>query len=191
MLNSSSLVRPLSFAVLSACALSLGGCATKDPRPFAGREPRLDPEKYFEGRTRSWGIVEDRFGKVRREFTQDLMGRRENGGVRLDQTFTYSDGKIEKRNWLIRKVGEHRYTGVANDGVGEGEAYGNAFRWTYTLKVPIGNLATKVHFDQLMLRQPDNVLINTCTFSKFGVRLGTVSEFFRKSPASSRPPRGR
>jgi len=184
MLISSAFVRAVACAVLLAAALVFSGCATKDVRAFAGREPRLVPEKYFQGKTVSWGVVEDRFGKVRREFTQEIHGRREQGGVRLDQKFTYSDGEVERRTWWIRKAGEHRYVGVANDGTGKGEAHGNAFRWTYDLNVSVGSSKTKVHFDQLMLLQPGNVLINRCTFSKFGVRLGTVSEFFRKE---SRP----
>lgn len=37
-----------------------------------------------------------------------------------------------------------------------------------------------VNFRQIMLLQPGGVLLNRVQYSKFGLRLGSVSEFFRK-----------
>jgi len=167
------------LAAFGLILLALSGCAAPNPRTFSGGRPRLDPMEYFSGTTRSWGVAEDRFGNVRKQFTQKIVGHRRGDAIRLDQTFTFSDGKIERRVWNIRKVGPHRYEGVANDGRGTGESFGNAFRWRYTVAVPAGG-KTMVDFDQIMLLQPGRVLINRCTVRKFGIRVGGVSEFFRK-----------
>jgi Protein of unknown function (DUF3833) len=99
----------------------------------------------------------------------------------LDEDFTYSDGKKEKRIWTIRKSGE-RYVGTAADVVGEaqGEASGNALNWKYVLALPVDGSVYNVDFDDWMWQLDDKVMMNRATFSKFGVRLGEVLITFYK-----------
>ena len=42
----------------------------------------------------------------------------------------------------------------------------------------------KVRFDDWMFLQPDGVLINRATVSKFGINIGTVTLFFKKDSPS-------
>jgi hypothetical protein len=44
------------------------------PEDTPVREPRFRIEEYFPGRTRAWGIFQDRFGRLRRQFTVDIDG---------------------------------------------------------------------------------------------------------------------
>ncbi len=166
-------------------ALGLVGCAGMQPRDFAGREPRFEPEKYFAGRTRSWGVIEPRFGGAQRQFTAVADGQLSGNGLHLDQRFTFADGKTQRRIWTIRRLDDHRYEGTAADvrGVAHGEAYGNAFQWKYTLAIPTGSTTVDVDFSQWMLLQPRGLMLNRARYSKFGLRLGTVSEFFQKVSA--------
>lgn len=62
-----------------------------------------------------------------------------------------------------------------------GEGRGNAVHWQYDLRLPIGDRTWQVHFDDWMLLQSDDVLINRATVTKFGITLGQVTLFFRKS----------
>ncbi len=187
----SSLHRALASCAAAALAFISVGCAGLQPQQFAGREPRFEPEKYFAGRTRSWGVIEPRFFGAKREFTAAADGQLRGNELRLDQRFTFADGKTQRRVWTIRRLDEHRYEGTADDvrGVARGEAYGNALRWEYTLAVPVGGTTVDMNFSQWMLLQPRNLIMNRVRISKYGITVGTVSEFFQKLPASGRTAR--
>jgi Protein of unknown function (DUF3833) len=138
------------LALSCACALLLVGCSGMKLDDFAAGTPSLVLEDYFQGRTEAWGVFEDRFGRVRRQFKVDIDGR---------------------------------YEGRADDVVGAaiGEVRGNALRWQYDMQLPVGDRTWQVHFDDWMLPQNDGVLINRATVSRFGIALGQVTLFFRKS----------
>jgi len=62
------------FFALILVSLTVAGCSTMKPEDFAGKTPTLDLFAYFEGKTQAWGIFEDRFGTLRREFYVDITG---------------------------------------------------------------------------------------------------------------------
>lgn len=152
---------------------------------FDGRTPRFVLEDYFSGETRAWGIVRDRFGNIRRQFTVEMTGEWDGSALTLDEYFVYDDGETDRRTWTVRKLDEHTYQGRAADviGVASGKSYGNALNWSYTLALPIGGRTWHVDFDDWMLLQPDGVLINRADMSKFGIRLGEIVLFFSKQVA--------
>lgn len=154
------------------------------PQDFAGSTPALRLEDYFAGSTRAYGLFEDRFGNLRRQFVVDIDGTWDGRRLVLDERFTYSDGEKDRRVWSIEKLDEHVYRGSADDVVGEaaGLSYGNALNWRYTMDLKMGDGALRVKFDDWMFLQPDDVLINRAEVTKFGVQLGTVTIVFRKDP---------
>ena len=160
-------------------ALVTGGCTTMKPEDFAGNTPSLDLFHYFDGTTRAWGLFEDRFGKVRRQFRVEIQGRMENGKLVLVEDFVYDDGETDRRTWRIRKDGD-RYLGTADDVVGEatGIVSGNALNWRYDMDLKVGDGSWRVSFDDWMFLQPGDVLINRAKVSKFGLEIGSVSLFF-------------
>ncbi len=142
-------------------------------------------EDYFLGRTRAWGIVQDRGGKPRRQFVVDINGQWERDEFVLYEDFTYRDGERSQRVWRIRKLDEHRYEGRAEDvaGVAVGEAHGSALNWQYDLNITVDGRTWKIHFNDWMFLQQDGVLINRALMSKFGIRLGEVTLFFQRESA--------
>mgnify|MGYP001224439825 FL=1 len=165
----------------------LTGCGGMDIKKFEAATPQLVLEEYFAGKTRAWGIFEDRFGTLRRQFTVDIVGRWDGRTLVLDERFVYRDGERDRRVWTIEKVGPNRYQGRADDviGVATGEAKGNALSWRYNMDLKVGDSTLRVHFDDWMFLQPDNVLINRARVSKWGVELGRVTLFFSKSTLKS------
>ncbi len=165
----------------------LTGCGGMDIKKFEAATPQLVLEEYFAGKTRAWGIFEDRFGTLRRQFTVDIVGRWDGRTLVLDERFVYRDGERDRRVWTIEKVGPNRYQGRADDviGVATGEAKGNALSWRYNMDLKVGDSTLRVHFDDWMFLQPDNVLINRARVSKWGVELGRVTPFFSKSTLKS------
>lgn len=159
------------------------------PEDFAGTEPRLRIEDYFQGRTRAWGIFQDRFGTVRRQFVVDIDGAWDGRTLTLTEDFRYSDGETERRIWRIRPTGTNTYEGEADDvdGTAVGAAYGQALNWAYTLRLRVGDDRWRVQFDDWMFLQPDGKLINRATVSKFGITIGEVLIFFSKETAAAQP----
>jgi hypothetical protein len=150
---------------------------------FAAGTPSLALENYFQGRTEAWGVFEDRFGRVRRQFKVDIDGSFDGRELSLVEDFVYTDGEQDRRNWRITPLGDGRDEGRADDVVcaAIGEVRGNALRWLYDMHLTVGDGTWQVHFDDWMLLQNDGVLINRATVSKFGITLGQVTLFFRKS----------
>lgn len=149
---------------------------------FKDSEPRFVLEEYFAGETRAWGLFEDRFGRLRRQFAVDIAGSWDGRELVLDERFDYADGERERRVWTITKLSDHEYEGRADDVIGtaRGESYGNALNWQYDMNLKIGERTFRVRFDDWMFLQPSRVLINKARVSKFGFTLGEVTLAFMK-----------
>jgi len=176
----------LRAAAAGMTALALIGCQGMRVEEFAGREPHLDLYSFFDGRTRAWGIFEDRFGRLRREFTVDIVGRRDGeDGFVLEEDFVYADGETQRRVWRLRRTGPDSYEGRAEDviGVARGRVAGNAFNWRYVLALKVGPLTWNVHFDDWMFLQRDGVMINRARVSKWGIDIGEVTLSFQRAAA--------
>ena len=104
-----------------------------------------------------------------------------NEGV-LDEDFIYSDGTKQKRIWRMQKLADGRYEGRADDvlGIGAGQQSGNAFRWGYTLNLPVDDKVYEVQFDDWMYQMDDKVVINKAVMTKFGITLGELVVNFKK-----------
>lgn len=100
----------------------------------------------------------------------------------LDEQFIYSDGSRERRVWTLQRTAEGRYVGTAADVVGQalGEEGGNAFRFGYTLRLPVDGRTFEVQFDDWMYLMDERVMLNKAVMSKFGIRLGEVTLSFVK-----------
>lgn len=169
-------------AIAGLAALALAGCATVAPQDYARDKPVLDLREYFTGRVDAWGVVQDRSGRILKRMVVEIDGTWKGDTGTLDERFTYADGTKETRVWTIRKDG-NRYTGTAADVVGEarGEAAGNALRWNYVLDARReGGGTIHLDMDDWMWLVDERTLVNRTTFSKFGIRFGEVTIFFRK-----------
>ena len=164
-------------------AAGLAGCSTAPQvTDYAGQKPEFDLKAYFTGTVDGWGIFTDRSGRVVKRFVV-LMTCTWNGneGI-LDEDFIYSDGTKQKRIWRMTKLADGRYEGRADDvlGIGTGQQSGNAFRWGYTLNLPVDDKVYEVQFDDWMYQMDDKVVINKAVMSKFGITLGELVVNFKK-----------
>jgi hypothetical protein len=174
------------LAILSTSVL-LAGCSKPDLSQYQDNEPRFSLFEYFHGQTTGWGMVQDRNGELIRRFVVDIRGSVDgSGALVLDEQFEWSDGEQSSRIWTISKTGEHSFSGTAADvqGTATGSAYGNVLNWRYYLNIEAGGRTWKVHLDDWMFLQEDNVLINKTRMSKFGFALGDITIVFRKGQRS-------
>lgn len=163
----------------------IAGCSGNQPENFKGREPAFIIEDYFQGETRAYGIFEDRFGKLRREFTVEIDGKMEDGVLVLDERFFYKDGETDRRVWKISKTGAHSYEGWAADiiGTAQGRSFGNALTWSYDMDLKVGEEYWRVGFEDWFYLQPDGVLLNRARITRFGIEIGTLTLVFLKEEA--------
>lgn len=177
----------LSLLLAGAALAVLGGCAGPQPSDYAAEQPALDLRRYFDGPVEAHGMFQDRGGAVVKRFTVRMEGRWEGEQGVLDEHFLYSDGTRERRVWRLTHHGNGRYTGRADDVVGEasGQVAGNAFRWAYTLRLPVDGKTYEVQFDDWMYLIDERVMLNRATMSKFGLRLGEVTLSFHKPGAAA------
>ena len=161
---------------------SCSGNQSMKPEDFKDKKPRLIIEEYLSGNVKAWGILQNRSGKVTRQFKADLNGKWDGSQLILDEVFNWTDGEKQTRQWTITKIDEHNYEGTASDVVGKakGYSYGPAFKFEYVLLVPVKGKELKITFDDWIFKQDDRVAINRATMTKFGFKVAELTVVFVK-----------
>lgn len=156
---------------------------TPDAPPAGAATPALRLEEYFLGRTLAWGVFQDRFGKLRRQFEVVIDGAWDGETLTLDEQFHYADGERQQRIWRLRRSGPDRWDGRADDviGVAHGRIQGNELSWVYQVRLPIGRNGLVTTFDDRMWLQSGGVMINRATVRKLGLRIAEATIVFRKA----------
>ena len=173
----------MRFFILFTLFILLNSCSGMKPIDFKDQKPRLVIEDYLSGNVKAWGILQNRSGKVTRQFTADLNGKWDGKQLILDEKFNWNDGEIQTRQWQITKIDENNYEGTAEDVVGtaKGFSYGPAFKFEYVLLVPVKGREIKITFDDWIFMQDDRVAINRAIMTKFGFKVAELTVSFVKN----------
>ena len=152
------------------------------PTDFKGQKPKLVIEDFLSGNVKAWGILQNRSGKVIRQFSANLNGNWDGKKLILVEKFNWSDGEIQTRQWKIDKIDDHNYEGTAADvvGIAKGYSYGPAFKFEYVLLVPVKGREVKISFDDWIFKQDNNIAINRATMKKFGIKVAELTVMFVK-----------
>ena len=155
---------------------------TMKPEDFKNKEPRLIIEEYLSGNVKAWGVLQNRSGKVTRQFSADLDGTWDGKQLILKEKFNWDDGEIQNREWTINKIDDNHYEGTAGDvaGKAKGYSYGSVFKFEYVLLVPVKGKEMKITFDDWIFKQDDRVAINRATMTKFGFKVAELTVVFVK-----------
>ena len=174
--------KPILLIIALFLITSCSNNSTMKPEDFKGKEPRLIIEEYLSGNVKAWGVLQNRSGKVTRQFSADLNGKWDGNQLILDEKFNWDDGEIQTRQWKITKIDENKYEGTAGDVVGKakGYSYGPAFKFEYVLLVPVKGKEMKITFDDWIFKQDERVAINRATMTKFGIRVAELTVVFVK-----------
>ena len=173
-------LRLVSFLIIF---LGIAGCSSMKIEDFANTKPEFNLMQFFEGEVTAWGIIEDRFGNLKRQFKVKMHGKINNGILTLEEDFYYADGEKDKRVWEFSKLGEDTYQGLANDIIGKaiGKEVGNAFNMKYKMDLDLGFAELRVSFNDWMFRIDHETIVNKASISKFGLNIANVTLFFRKN----------
>ena len=170
------------FALIVTILLTSCSGNNMKPTDFKDQKPRLIIEEYLSGNVKAWGVLQNRSGKVTRQFKADLNGEWNGSELILDEVFDWTDGERQTRQWQIKKIDEHYYEGTASDVVGtaKGYSYGPAFKFEYVLLVPVKGKNIKITFDDWIFMQDERVAINRATMTKFGIKVAELTVMFVK-----------
>ena len=144
------------------------------------------PEEFFTGSLSCSGMFIDRFGQVRRRFVADIFCEAHDTGFKLHENFVFDDGETEHRVWDIVKQANGHYQGHCDDlyGSASGTLEGPALKWRYQFFLNLGARRLKVDFEDLMVQQSPNVVLNRAKVRKFGILLGELFITFQRNVAS-------
>ena len=171
--------------------LLIAGCSQTDMKEFQNNTPKLDLFSFFEGDTIAYGIFEDRFGNLKRQFRVNINGKVKNQILTLDEDFLYDDGEQAKRIWKIEKKIDNAqnitYEGQAEDVEGKafGSISGNTLNWSYDIYLNIKGSNIKVHFNDWIYKQSEDLAINRAYVSKFGINIGSGTLVFLRGDTSN------
>ena len=184
MLSINKTMYKLSSYLTLFIILLFTGCSQTDMKEFQNNTPKLDLFEFFAGETIAYGIFEDRFGNLKRQFRVNINGKIDNQILTLDEDFLYDDGEQAKRIWKIEKKIDNNqkiiYEGQADDveGKASGSISGNALNWSYDIYLNIKGSDIKVHFNDWIYKQSEDLAINRAYVSKFGINIGSVTLVF-------------
>jgi len=176
------IIKSILLIIYAFLITSCSNNSAMKPEDFINKEPRLIIEEYLSGNVKAWGVLQNRSGKVTRQFNADLNGTWDGKKLVLKEKFNWDDGEVQDREWIINKVDDNNYEGTAGDVVGKakGYSYGSAFKFEYVLLVPLKSREIKITFDDWIFKQDDRVAINRATMTKFGFKVGELTVVFVK-----------
>jgi hypothetical protein len=174
----------LPLIIVCLATVLAAGCAEKRLPVAADGGPAFDPMAFFDGHTRSWGVIENRSGAPTERIITESVGVRDGSeNLRLVQHLSFQDGTVQERAWVLWRSGPGQFDATANDMVGtaRGEANGRMFHWEWVLARSPGNALMNVTMRQWMYRMDDGSVTIRTTVSKLGFILAEVTEQFTRT----------
>ena len=150
--------------------------------------PRFELTTFLDGHACAWGMVEDRFGRVRRSFSVEMRGGWHDGVFMLDETFTFDDGEIDHRVWRVVPGRHGRFTATSKDcvGVAQGVCTADLIRMSYKFRLRVNSRELVVDFDDRIHRMKDGLAMNRATMRKWGVKVGELFIVFSRKAGQQR-----
>ncbi len=170
---------PLRPQILSLLPFLLiaGGCALAPAQPRETGPDAFVIERDLAGETVARGEFTAITG-LKRGFTARLRGVRTGDTFTLKESFAYDDGETDAKTWVLTLKGDGAYSGTREDvvGVARGWQDGRAFRLAYDIRLPDakGRPGMKLHFQDVMVKTADGVVLNNATVGKWGFGVAKV-----------------
>ena len=166
-----------------ALPLLLTACAGAPPLPQETGPSAFVIVRDLAGSTVARGEFSAIYG-LKRGFTAYLEGELAGDTFTLKERFEYDDGEKDQKTWVLTLKGDGLYSGVREDVVGQAKGWqdGAAFRLSYDVRLPNekGEPGMQVHFQDVMVKTADGVVLNRASVGKWGVRVARVELKIRK-----------
>lgn len=161
---------------LSGLILMLSSCSTTEIDDYAGNQPTLAPQTFFNGPLTAHGVLKDRSGKVTRYFNASINAYWKDGVGTLEEKFIFDDGEVQFRNWTLTPTTTGSYAATAGDVIGTGNAQvkGNAMQLNYVLEINYKGSPLQLKVDDWMWQVDNKTLLNESTLRKWGFKVGSI-----------------
>ncbi len=159
-----------SLLAFAACALAPGTPKDTGPEAFA-------IERDLAGETVARGQFSAING-VKRAFTAYMTGTLAGDRFTLAERFEYDDGEKDQKTWVLTRQADGTWSGTREDVVGEAKGWqdGKAFRLAYDVVLPNedGSPGMQVHFQDVMVKRADGVVLNNASVGWWGFSVAGV-----------------
>lgn len=185
--SKSCVVKTLKWFFLGGACFVLAACSGNQLSAYKNTTPELSLKRFFVGELTAAGVVENFSGQVIRKFNVTMQANWQADELTLKEWFTYDDGEKQLRTWVIQDLGNGRYSGTAEDILGEatGQAMGSALQWQYDMNLVVDGSEYQVSFDDWMYLVNENTIINRSDINKFGIKVASVLLVIQKQPSHS------
>ncbi len=143
---------------------------------------KWDPIRFFDGRFFAHGVFIDRSRQIRRRFAADIFAHAGQHHTEINESFRFDDGETEQRIWTLSRIDENSINAVTEDLSGKaiGRIDGPVLHMRYDFFLSISGRRIKFNFDDKMICQDENHLLNTAKISKFGLYIGELIISFKR-----------
>ncbi len=141
-----------------------------------------DPVSFFNGRFLANGVFIDRQKHIRRRFFADISADASDNQTVISESFSFDDGETEQRIWTLSRVSDTKIDAFTDDLAGRatGIVSGPVLHMRYDFFLTISGRRIKFAFDDIMICQDQNHLLNKARISKFGVFIGELIISFER-----------
>jgi len=175
-------MRRILTAMLAA--LALAGCALAPGLPQETGPDAFVIERDLAGQTVARGSFSAING-VRRAFTAYMTGTLEGDRFTLFERFAYDDGEKDQKTWVLTRQPNGEWSGTREDVVGAARGWqdGKAFRLAYDVVLPNedGSPGMQVHFQDVMVKRADGVVLNNASVGWWGFGVAGVELEIRRA----------
>ena len=185
---------PILFAVLGVAVclatllmlkMRLTGLHTQKPSDFAGQGPRFDPRTHLNGPILCEGVIYGPLGKVSSRFVAQMQGVWNGDHGVLDETFRYSNGDVQVRQWRLTYGNDGKMKAEADDlvGVGQGYVEGPTAQMLYNIRLPAASGGHVLKVNDWMYLAENGTIMNRSQFTKFGFTVAELVATMRPMPS--------
>ena len=162
--------------------IGISSCSNTKVHEYHNQTPKLDLQKFIDGKIKGYGVVENRSGIITRRFEFDGNGYWQNDIGYFDETISYIGGNTESRRWEIHKINNQYYEATTKDVIDKAKIYvdGNSMNWQYVMKIRVDDKTYNIKFDDWMYLINEDKMINRNYFTKFGIGVGQLTLFMEK-----------
>lgn len=155
------------------------------PEDYEDGFPNFDLKTHLNGEMICDGAIYGPGGKVTSTFSADFTIRWDGDYGVMDETFRYSDGSVQERQWRISVQSDHTFTAESDDVPmgGRGMISGPTVQMLYDIRLPDDAGGHLLSTRDWMYLTPDGTIVNRSQFRKFGLKVAELVATMR--------PRGR
>ncbi len=156
---------------------------------YASEKPIFDIREALKGQFIAEGVIYDYTGNVNIRFHAKMNGQFSDRDGTLDESFTYSDGFVDQRNWKIKFEQDGSFTATAPDVIGTatGQQKGNAVVMRYKLRLAERAGGHVLDVTDWMYLLDSGVVINRSEMRKFGIKVAELVGAFYKDKDGLKP----